>query len=104
MSHKIQTSHFINGEFHSTPQAETFDLYDPSTEAHVASIPIATSVDIDLAVKYAKEGQKVWAAKTPTERGAIMRKFGESIVEHAEQLAWLEAQVESYDLINDRDH
>jgi acyl-CoA reductase-like NAD-dependent aldehyde dehydrogenase len=93
MSHTIQTSHFINGEFYSTPHAETYNLYDPSTEALVASIPIATSVEIDLAVKHAKEGQKIWVSMTPPERGAIMRKYGELVVEHTKQLAWLETQV-----------
>jgi acyl-CoA reductase-like NAD-dependent aldehyde dehydrogenase len=92
MSH-IETSHFINGEFYPTPKAQTFDLYDPSTEALVASIPIATSVEVDLAVKHAKEGQKVWAAMPPSERGAIMRKFGQLVVENTEKLAWLETQV-----------
>jgi acyl-CoA reductase-like NAD-dependent aldehyde dehydrogenase len=93
MVYDIETSHFINGAFYPTPNAETFDVYNPSNETLVAKVPIATSAELDLAVKHAKEGQKVWGAMTPAERSVVMNKFADLIKDNAEELIWLDTQV-----------
>jgi acyl-CoA reductase-like NAD-dependent aldehyde dehydrogenase len=93
-SRSIQTFHFINGEYiNPSPSAETFDLFNPATEEKVATIPCATSEEINLAVDAAKRAQPAWAAMTPQERGVVMRKLADLIESKAEELSWLETQV-----------
>lgn len=93
MSHKIQSNHFINGSFVSpSPSADSFVLLNPATEEPVATIPCATKEEIDSAVEAAKRALPIWQAKSPAEKAAVMRKFGQLVKEKKAELGWLEAQ------------
>lgn len=50
-------------------------VYNPVTEEVIDTVPRLTPEDVDLAVRTAAAGQKVWAAQTQMERSRILRRF-----------------------------
>ncbi|GAA5233694.1 aldehyde dehydrogenase [Verticiella sediminum] len=82
---------FIDGEF--TPAAgERLPTVDPVSGEQWATIARGTRDDVDAAVRAAQrafEGGE-WAAMNPSQRGAVLRRIGDLVTEHAEWLAHVE--------------
>ncbi|MBU1296230.1 MAG: betaine-aldehyde dehydrogenase, partial [Gammaproteobacteria bacterium] len=55
-----------------------------------ATVEHAGQAELDAAIESAKQGQKVWAAMSPVERGRILKKAAELLRESNEELARLE--------------
>lgn len=73
--------------------AETsFDTINPATGEVLATIRIDGQAEIDKAVGRAAEAQKNWAATTGVERGRILNRAAQLLVERNELIAKLEAQ------------
>ena len=60
-----QIPHFIDGQRTAGQSARTADVFDPSTGAVQAVVPMAGKADVDAAVATAVEAQKGWAAWNP---------------------------------------
>ena len=87
MAHHQQ---YIHGQYHASTSGETFDSLNPATGEVIASIEQAGQAELDAAVASAIQGQKVWAAMSPVERGRILKKAADLLREHNEELARLE--------------
>jgi phenylacetaldehyde dehydrogenase len=83
----------IDGEWVDSASGETIDVYNPATEEIVAHVPAGNAEDIDRAVAAARRAfeQRVWLKKTPSERGRIIWKIGDLLLEHLEEFAQLES-------------
>ena len=74
-----------------TPSA-TWPVIDPSYGTEVARIPRASSADIDAAVKAAQSAlDGDWGRLTAVDRGRLLTRLGQLVLDHADQLATLEA-------------
>ena len=72
--------------------AETLPLADPSTGKTLAQIPRGQSRDIDAAVAAAHQAlQGDWGRMTALDRGRILTRIGQAVLERVEELAVLEA-------------
>ena len=80
--------HYLNGARVAATGA-TADVYDPSTGEVQATVPLATTAEVDDAVAIAKEAQKVWAAYNPQRRARILMKFIELVNQNMDELAEL---------------
>ena len=87
MAHHQQ---YIHGQYHGSTSEETFDSLNPATGEVIATIEQAGQAELDAAVASAIQGQKVWAAMSPVERGRILKKAADLLREHNEELARLE--------------
>ncbi|MBJ7554588.1 betaine-aldehyde dehydrogenase [Marinomonas spartinae] len=87
MAHQQQ---YIHGRYYASTSGEHFDTLNPSTGEVIATIEHAGQAELDAAIASAKEGQKVWAAMSPVERGRILKRAAELLREHNEELARLE--------------
>ncbi|KAH7090818.1 aldehyde dehydrogenase [Paraphoma chrysanthemicola] len=87
----IETRLFINGKFVKATGGETFPLKSPSTMTVVAEVSEASVEDTNAAVAAAKAAQPSWAALSPEDRGAYMKKLAALIKESHAELAYLEA-------------
>ena len=69
-----------------------FESINPSTQAVWSRVPEATEEDVNRAVSAAhyafSEGP--WSKLTPTERGKCLRKLGDLLVDHSENLGRIE--------------
>ncbi len=84
---------FINGQWSDAASGKTFDTPDPATGETLARVAEGDAEDIDRAVKAARKAfeEGPWRRMTPSERGRIVWKIGDLILEHVDELAQLES-------------
>src|SRR6202453_474457 len=84
---------FINGQWVDAASGKTFETPNPATGQTLASVAEGDSEDIDRAVRAARKAfdDGPWGRITPSERGRIIWRIGDLILEHAEELAQLES-------------
>jgi len=82
----------INGKFEQAASGKTFDTVNPATGEVLASVAEGDAQDIDRAVQAARRAFEdgPWHGMTPSERGRIMHRIGDLIMEHADELAELD--------------
>jgi len=82
----------INGKFEEAESGKTFDTLNPATDTVLTSVAEGDAHDIDRAVRAARRAfeQGPWSRMTPSERGRIMHRIGDLIIEHADELAELD--------------
>ena len=82
----------INGEWTAPSGGGTLPLFDPSTGEEIGAIARGTSEDIDAAVAAAEAARHgVWGKTSAVERGRILFKLRELVLEKVEDLARIEA-------------
>src|ERR1700736_6331560 len=80
---------FIDGEWRSASDGRKFAVYDPATEQALAYVADGTPDDALAAVAAADNAQRAWAARSPRERGEILRRAFEVMIERRDELARL---------------
>ncbi len=81
----------IGGQWRDSASGKTFETYDPATGAVLATVAEGDKQDVDLAVAAARRAlDGPWSKLNPSERGRIVHRIGDLIMEHAEELAELE--------------
>jgi aldehyde dehydrogenase (NAD+) len=85
---------FIGGEFVDAANGETFETFDPSTGAAVATVGLAGAEDVDRAVTAARRAadEGPWPSMKPRERSAIMLRVLERMLDAQSDLAELETR------------
>jgi phenylacetaldehyde dehydrogenase len=83
----------IGGDWVPSASGKTFDVYNPATGDVLAQVAEGSSEDIDRAVKTARTvfEANTWYGMKPNERGRIMHRLGDLILENADELAMLES-------------
>jgi succinate-semialdehyde dehydrogenase/glutarate-semialdehyde dehydrogenase len=80
---------FIGGKWLDASGAGTFPVEDPATRETIAEVADATPEDALAALAAADEQQAAWREHPPRERGEILRRAYETMVERADDLALL---------------
>src|SRR5258708_19663419 len=88
----IPTGLYINGKFRDASNGGRFDVYDPATEQVLASVADGTIEDAQAAVDAAAAAFDGWAARSPRERGEILRKAFDLFSAQKEKFARLMTQ------------
>jgi len=83
----------INGKWVQAKSGKVFDVTDPATEMHLATVAEGDAADIDEAVRAARNAldNGPWGKMSPSARGRIVHKIGDLILEHLDELAQLES-------------
>jgi phenylacetaldehyde dehydrogenase len=84
---------FINGQWVDAASGKSFETPNPATGRPLASVAEGDAEDVDRAVRAARTAfdDGPWGHITPSERGRIIWRIGDLILEHAEELAQLES-------------
>jgi succinate-semialdehyde dehydrogenase/glutarate-semialdehyde dehydrogenase len=80
---------YIGGEWRDATGGKTLAVEDPSTAEALCEVADATPDDALAALGAATEAQAEWKNTTPRERGEILRRAFEKIVERTDELALL---------------
>jgi succinate-semialdehyde dehydrogenase/glutarate-semialdehyde dehydrogenase len=86
---QVPTKLYIAGEWRDAAGGGTFTVEDPATQEALAEVADAQVEDALAALAAAAEKQAEWAATAPRERGEILRRAYEEIVERTGELAQL---------------
>jgi aldehyde dehydrogenase (NAD+) len=83
---------YVDGAFEDPAAGEFLDTIDPVSGEAWARVPRGRAADADRAVAAAHRAftAGAWPALSPSQRGALLRKLGDLIAEHAEWLARVE--------------
>ncbi len=83
----------IGGKWVPAAAGKTFDVYNPADGSVIARVPDSQSEDINRAVSAARKAFESgpWRRMTPSERGKLIWRIGDIILEHADELAELES-------------
>jgi phenylacetaldehyde dehydrogenase len=84
---------FINGQWTEAASGKTFETPNPATGETLAHIAEGDAEDINRAVRAARAAFEdgPWSRMTPSDRGRIIWRIGDLILDHAEELAQLES-------------
>src|SRR5687767_5529744 len=86
-----QKNLFINNEWRPSASGKTMDVINPATEEVVAQVPSAGGKGLDAAVAAARAALGgPWGAMSARERGRLVRKLGDRLLERADEIARLE--------------
>ena len=85
---------YINGASVAPGTNDYFDTINPYTSKAWARVARCDKADADAAVEAAHAAftHGEWATLTATQRGALLRRFGDLLAEHAEELAAYEVR------------
>ena len=82
---------FINGEWRDSASGQTLEVVNPATEDVVATVASAEQSDVDAAVAAARAAlDGPWGTLSARERGRLIWKIGEKLMEKADEVARLE--------------
>jgi len=92
----VNTKHqlLIEGTWVDSTSGHTFETINPATEEVLCSVPRGNAEDIDRAVHAARrafQDGSPWRRMTPSDRGKLIHRIGDLILEHAHELALLES-------------
>jgi aldehyde dehydrogenase (NAD+) len=82
---------FINGEWRDAAGGKTIEVVNPATEEVIAEVASAEAGDVEAAVTAARAAfDGPWAKLSARERGKLVWKIGERLMEKADEIAHLE--------------
>lgn len=86
--------HFIGGQYVPPAENEYFESTNPATLEVLYSAARGTSADIDTAVIAADRAFRDprWRDLSPTRRGHLLRRLGDLVGQHADELARMESE------------
>src|SRR5271170_1941909 len=85
--------HLINGRWVSSASGKTFDVFNPADGSRIARVAEGDVEDINRAVSAARRAFESgpWQRMTPRERGKLLWRIGDKILQHGDELAELES-------------
>jgi len=85
----------INGQWQDAASGKTFDVFNPASGETIATVAEGGAEDINQAVAASRrvfdDPGSAWNTMTPSDRGRLIWKIGDLILEHADELAELES-------------
>ncbi|MDQ8162451.1 MAG: aldehyde dehydrogenase family protein, partial [Gemmatimonadota bacterium] len=81
--------HVVAGARHDAHSTRTAPVYDPSTGAVAAHVPLADAVDIETVIADAAAAAPAWGARSALDRARVLFRWRELCLAHADELARL---------------
>ena len=79
---------FIGGEWRDAVSGETFENHNPANWEHIiGTFPSSTHQDVGIAVASARDAYNSWRLTPAPQRGEIIKRVGDLMVEHKEEIA-----------------
>src|SRR5438105_1075675 len=86
-------NNLIGGKWVEAASGKMFDVFNPANGTVITRVPESDREDINRAVAAARKAFEFgpWPRMTPSERGKLVWRIGDLILEHADELAELES-------------
>jgi aldehyde dehydrogenase (NAD+) len=82
---------YIDGQFTPPQSGKYFDSISPADGSVVARIADGNAADVERAVAGAYAARRAWAQMNPLERGRLLRKLADLLIQNAPRLGQLES-------------
>ncbi|KAI6661242.1 NAD-dependent succinate-semialdehyde dehydrogenase [Oopsacas minuta] len=87
VSHLLKSQAYVNGEW--IKSSKSYDVINPSTLEKIGSVPDMNQSDIRDAIACARTAQLGWRLKSGNERGQLLRRWLDTVMEHRNALGTL---------------
>jgi lactaldehyde dehydrogenase/glycolaldehyde dehydrogenase len=77
---------YVGGQW-ASGEAGELPVVNPATEERIASIPSASTAQVDAAIDAARAASVEWARTPAVERSAYLRRYADVIEQHADEVA-----------------
>src|SRR5258708_4896032 len=84
-----ELAHFVGGKPARGESGRFGDVFNPTTGALAARVPLASKAEAERAIAVAKEAFAGWSETSPLTRARVMFRFKELIERHMDELALL---------------
>ena len=83
----------IDGQWVEARHGRTLEVYDPALGEIIDHVPAGDADDVDVAVSAARRAfeDSPWRRMTVSERGRLIHRLGDLMLEHADELAAIES-------------
>lgn len=78
---------YINGEFVASRSNEKINVYNPSTEEFISTVPSATEEEVQHAIEVAEAAQKEWKKVPAPTRATYLTKLAQLLRDNEDHLA-----------------
>jgi len=85
----LRQSAYINGKWEAAESGRTFPVTNPATGEVLAQVADCGPAETQRAIAAAEAALPAWRAKTAAQRGALLMRWNDLILENAEDLALL---------------
>ena len=85
----MQTRNLIDGQWIAAADGRELEVSDPATGEFLAKVPLCGAAETRQAIDAASAAFPAWSARTAADRGALLRRLGQLMLERQEQLAEL---------------
>ncbi len=82
----LRTAAYVDGSWQGARSGDTYDVTDPATGETIASVPAMDDADARAAIDAADRAFAGWASLTATERGTLLRRWHDLMLDHADDL------------------
>ena len=89
MECRLQIANLIDGCAAPAARGEVLEKHRPSDGSLLCTLPRSTEADVTEAVSAARSAQRAWAARTPVERGDVVRDLALSLRARRDEAAEL---------------
>jgi acyl-CoA reductase-like NAD-dependent aldehyde dehydrogenase len=90
----LESRLYIDGAFADARDGATFPTLDPATNETIAEVSAGGPADVDRAVTAARRAfdEGPWPRMTAAQRAKVLRRLGDLLIDHREDLARLESR------------
>ncbi|MEZ5279221.1 MAG: NAD-dependent succinate-semialdehyde dehydrogenase [Acidimicrobiales bacterium] len=85
----VRSEAFIDGQWSAADDGSRFDVVNPADGSVITSVADLGRAETARAIEAAAIAQKAWAKRTAKDRGAVMRRWYELLLDNSEALAQL---------------
>lgn len=85
----LRNQAYINGHWVNAQSLKSFGVFNPATHGELSTVPDMGAAETRQAIEAAAQALPAWRQKTAKERGKILRKFADLMMENVDDLATL---------------
>ncbi|MFC7546826.1 aldehyde dehydrogenase family protein [Plantactinospora sp. GCM10030261] len=82
-----RTDLYLDGRWVPAPDTATIEVWNPTTEEVIATVPAGTASDVDKAVGAARAAFDGWAATAPADRAAALDRVHAALASRSDDIA-----------------
>ena len=89
LAKRLAGKNLVGGKLLTPSAGKTFAVLNPATDEYFAEAAASDVKDVENAVSLSVKAQQEWAKRPARERGKLVAKVGQLILDHAEEIAQL---------------
>lgn len=85
----LRTQAFVSGQWCDSLDGSIIDVFNPANRERIATVPCLGEVETERAIAAGLDAFQTWSRWTSHERGQVLSRFFELVLENADDLAYI---------------